>query len=344
MNNQPTSVTDIPPQARLIRIIEGMIVPRVLRAVVEASLPEAVADGPRSVEDLAQQAGLNLDALRRTLRALASMGIFAFDGDGRVVETEMSRTLRRDVPGSARDFVLYALNEGIWEAWLRFDHVLKTGAPSFAEANGLPMFEWFDRRPEVAELFHRAMVARANQMAPLISRALDFSRFPTIVDVGGGLGIILAGILDAAPLSRGVLFDVAQAGDSARRYMKERGLKERVSVEAGDFFVTVPRGGDAYILKHVLHDWGDDDALRILRACRDAMTPEARLFVIEGVLPVGNSPHPLNWIDLHMMVALGGRERTSAEFEALFTRARLSIDRIVPLAGVDAIIEVAPAA
>lgn len=343
MDNQTSNAMDMPPQARLIRIVEGMMAPRAISAVVKAGLPEAVADGPRSVEELGKETGLNVDALRRTLRALASLGIFGFDGDGRVVETELSRALRPDVPGSARDFVLYALNEGIWEAWLRFDRVLRTGSPSFAEANGLPMFEWLDRNPEVAELFHRAMVVRANQVAPLISRALDFSRFPTIVDVGGGLGIILAGILDVACSSRGVLFDVPQAMDSARRYLKERGLAERVSIEAGDFFVNVPRGGDAYILKHVLHDWGDEEALRILRACRDAMTPAARLFVIEGVLPVGNSPHPLNWIDLHMMVALGGRERTSAEFEALFARARLSIERIVPLAGVDAIIEVSPA-
>lgn len=331
-----------PPGVALMQIVQGFMVAKVLQAVAILGVADLLAGGGRGVADLASATGTHAQSLGRVLRALASRGIFRQESDGRYVNTALSEMLRSDVAGSVRDYVIYAPHDGNVRAWSELDYVLRTGEQSFVRANGVDMWGYFAAHPDIEQSFNRAMTALSFGTQQMVLGACDFSRFGRVIDVGGGEGRLLAAILAAHPKVHGTLFDLPAAAGAAEEFLRAEGLDERADVVAGDMFVSVPAGYDAYVLKNILHDWPDEQSLQVLQVCRSAMSPDSRLIVLDAVIEPGNEPHPAKWFDLHMMVALGGRERTKDEFAALLDAAGFVLETAISLPGPMGVVEAAP--
>ena len=307
-------MTEPPPRIRLLGLVGGFIVTQTIHAVVRLGVPDLVADRPRPVEELAEASGADADALRRAIRTLASLGVFA-DADDIVRHTELSELLRTDVPDSvaAQVRLLAGLHYRTWgDSYESF----RTGEPAFARVHGRPMFDWFEDHAEEAETFNRAMAHGAvGRRTRLLARGWTDAR--TVVDVGGGTGGTLIALLAQEPHLSGIVLDLAHARDEAERAIAAAGLADRCRFVEGSFFEAVPDGGDAYVLSAILHDWGDVPAAAILRTCRAAMGDAARLLLVEAVIEPGAEPDWSKVMDLHMLVALGGRERSEDEWRAL---------------------------
>jgi SAM-dependent methyltransferase len=220
---------------------------------------------------------------------------------------------------------------------------LETGKPGFDKALGMPLFEYLSQHPDEASYFSEAMVGFHGPEPPTVAAAYDFSRFKTVVDVGGATGNLLATILSKHAGQRGVLFDRLHVVGDAPALLKARGVEERVTIVAGDFFETVPTGGDAYLLSHVIHDWKEDQCLTILGHCRKVIKPGGRLLIVETVLPAGDTPHLGKIQDMVMLVFPGGQERTEAEYASLLDRGGFRLTRVVPTASVVSVVEAVPA-
>jgi predicted O-methyltransferase YrrM len=326
----------------LMQMARGFMVAKALQAAAVLGIADLLAHGPRSVADLAAATSTDESSLGRLLRALASEDIFSSDPTGKYLNTALSETLRRDVAGSLRDYVIFAPHNGNVLAWTELDHVLRTGEPSFARANGVDFWDYFADHPDIEAAFNRAMTAMSVETNRLVVDHCDFSRFGSIIDLGGGEGRLLAAILMANPRAMGTLLDLPTAIEAATRYLATEGLADRANVVIGDLFASVPSGHDAYVLKHILHDWSDDKALEILRVCRRAVGPQSRLIIIDAVMQPGDEPHPSKWLDLHMMVALGGRERTEEEFRALLSASGFALRSAIALPASDGVVEAEP--
>jgi len=326
-----------------MQMVQGMMVAKSLQAAAELGIADRLGDSARSIDDLARTTGTDRSALFRLLRALASLGIFQQDDSGRFRQTALSEPLRSDSPGSVRDYLMYAPHDGNLRAWMGLASVLRTGEPSFAEANGCTMWDYFLQHPEVGERFDRAMTSLAAANNRMLLEAYDFSPFSTLIDVGGGQGLLLAGILRAYPNLRGTLFDLPAVAARAEAAFASGGVDGRAEVVAGDAFESIPAGFDAYLMKNVLHDWDDERCTRLLERCRAAIPRHGKLILVDAVMLPGNDPHPAKWFDLHMMVALGGRERTAEEFRSLLETAGFILTRAEPLPGLVGIVEAVPA-
>lgn len=338
----PDQPPSLPAHVVLMQIAQGFMVAKALQTAAELGIADLVAPAPCTTEELAQATSTDAPSLLRLLRALASRGIFRQDESGRFENTPLSEALRSDAPMSARDYVIYAPHDGNVLAWTRLKSVVRTGEASFAAANGADVWGYFEQHPDVEERFNRATTALSAGSNRLVVEAYDFSPFTTIVDVGGGQGALLAAILGQNPAARGILFDLPAAADGARRYLASQGLDSRTEVVTGSIFESIPAGCDAYILKNVLHDWSDEKAVLILERCRAAIPGHGKLIIADAVMTPGNEPHPSKWFDLHMMVALGGRERTEEEFRALLARAGFTLTSARPLPAPIGIVEAVP--
>ncbi|MEX2974414.1 methyltransferase [Streptomyces sp. C184] len=293
---------------RLRHKIMSYIIAQAIFAVTEAGVIEALGAGPADVDELARRVGVDGDALARFLRVLVAEGLFTEDPHGTFALTEMSSHLRQDRPGSLRHLVMLMAGEA-YGAWGRAAHSLRTGAPAFDEVFGRPMFDWLSQHPEKQAVFDRAQAGLVTmRMAPL--EQWDWSGVRTVVDIGGGNGGLLRTLLARHPYLRGVLFDLPNV-------INEADLGDRCRLVGGDFFSEIPPGGDVYVLAQILHDWSDDDAMRILRRIATAMPAHGRLLVLEQVIPDDDLRHPEKLLDLHMLVLLGGRERTLADWHEL---------------------------
>lgn len=310
-----------PPHVMLMQLVQGWMVAKALQAVAELGIADLLADSARTSEELARATSTKPSALFRLLRALAGQGIFRQNEAGLFENTALSEPLRSDSPTSVRDYVIYAPNDGNARAWMHFMSVLQTGEPSFAAANGCELWEYFKQHSDVGECFNRAMATLASANNRMVLEALDFSSFKTLIDVGGGQGQLITAILKAHPHLRGTLFDLPAVADGAKAHLIAQGVADRCEFVAGDAFTSIPAGFDAYVLKNVLHDWSDDQCAVLLDRCRAAIPPHGKLIIVDAVMVPGNDPHPAKWFDLHMMVALGGRERTEADFVSLLERA-----------------------
>jgi hypothetical protein len=328
MSNAP-----LPPGTILYQLSIGHYVSRALHLAAKLRIADLLAQGPRPATALAAEAGTDAAALRRVLRLLVSVGVLAEADDGAFALTPLGDALRSDAPGSARALVLLFAGVGIQDSWKELEYCVRTGQPAFRKhAPDGDAFSSMD--PEQQEVFDAAMATFAPQTAAAIAAAYDFSPFGTVLDVGGGNGALLIGILGAHPRLRGIVFDRPQVGDGARRQLSEAGLAARCQFVAGDFFASVPEGADAYLVKHVIHDWNDEQATRILRNVRHAMKPAARLLVAEGVYPpridssLASRGAAAN--DVNMLVATGGRQRSEDEFRALYDAAGFTLTKLVP--------------
>ncbi len=310
----------------LRQMITGCLLTQLVYVVAKIGVADRLAAGPSTASDLAAAANVHPQALYRVLRALASLGIFAEDSEGRFSLTEAARPLRSDAPDSMQAFALL-WGEVLWPSCGGLLHSLRTGQPAFEHLHGMGVFEYLQQHPQSAEIFDRAMTNLTRRHAPPVVAAYDFASLGTVVDVGGGQGTLLAVVLRAHPKLKGVLYDRAEVLPSARRTLAGEGVLERCELVRGNFFTSVPGGGDAYLLKDILHDWDDARAVAILRNCARAMSPPARLLVVERSLPEGNIAGPAKLVDITMLAVTGGRERSEQEYADLFRQAGLRLTR-----------------
>ena len=327
------STQELPPPFALFRMVTGYYVSRAIHVAGKLGIADLLAEGPRGSDDLAKATGTHADSLRRVLRLLASAGMFVEEEDGRFALTPIGACLRSGVPGSMRAVAL--LFGGITQqAWGDLLHSVETGEPAFRRVFGMDSFEYMAKHPDEAANFDAAMSDFTKHIAVAVADAYDFSRFHRIVDIGGGDGTLLAGILTANSALAGVLFDLPHVAARAEEQIRELGLDGRCEIVGGDFFKEVPGGGDAYLLKHVIHDWNDARAIDILGICRRAMGAEAKLLIVEGVYPprIDQSDESRGAAanDVNMLVCTGGRQRSEAEFRALYEAAGFRLTRIVP--------------
>jgi hypothetical protein len=269
----------------------------------------------------------------RLLRALASLEVLAQTGDGRFEATPLSEQFRQDVP-SIGPYARFVTGPESWRAWGELLEAVRTGETAFELVYGMGLFDYGREHPELGRIFNQAMTSFNVAVAEEIVDAYDFSRFGRIVDVGGGQGLLLAAILRRHPSARGMLFDLPQVVEQAKEVLEGAGVADRCDLVGGDFFQEVPSGGDAYVLKVVIHDWDDERARRILSNCRKAMGSEGRLLVVERVIPERLEPTFVDQrgtlMDLNMLVLAGGRERTEGEFKELFESAGFELREVFP--------------
>jgi len=317
-NTKPT------PHEQIFSIVLGFWQARALAVATELDLPDLLAEGPLHVDELASRTKTNALALFRLLRALESIGIFTQASAGVFSNTATSDCLRKDVAGSQWPTVVHCLAKGSgpFEGWDELKYAVKTGGPSIEKVYGYDFWELLRRNSQASAAMNGAMRSASVAMTPAVTAAYEWSQFPVIADIGGGIGTQLVSILDASPSSKGILFD--------KPHLRAESLShDRMEAISGDFFESVPAGGDAYLLRFILHDWADAEAAVILGSLRRAMKPTARLIVVENVIPEGASFHFGKWTDLQMLVCIGGRERTEMEYRALLTAAGFDLQEVV---------------
>ena len=326
----------VPPQLALFDRIVGLGATQLIRAAARLRLPDLLEEGPRTAAELAamaEMAGVDPDALHRTLRGLVAVGLFTLGEDGRFRNNRLSRTLRSGTPGSLRNYALYFGSKSHVEAWADFDRTLESGGNAFERVHGATVWDWFDAHPDERATFAGAMGELTELYASAVATAYPFASVRRLCDVGGGRGTLLAEILLRHPHLSGVLLDGPGVLDNARTYLAAHGVLDRVELVAGSFFEGVPAGSDAYLLKNVLHDWDDGRCRTILGNCRKAMVTGTRLLVVETVVEA-DSVHDLGPLsDLQMMVVCaGGRERSRAEFDRLFAECGFRLERVIATA------------
>jgi hypothetical protein len=333
-----------PPHVQLIQMARAHVVSRMVHAAAKLGLADQLATGPKSAAQLAGPLGVHAPSLHRLMRALASLGVLSEQSEQRFALTDLGEALRTDARSSAKAAVLYFGGASSQSGWDQLLYAVQTGQTGFAKAHGMPFFAYLAQHPEEASLFSEVMVGFNGPEVAAVAAAYDFSPFATIVDVGGATGNLLAAILGRHVGPRGVLFDRAHVVVDAPALLRTRGVAERVTVETGDFFETVPAAGDAYILSHVLHDWNDQQCLTILGRVRHAIGQRGRLLIVEMVLPSGDAPHPGKMLDMSMLVITGGQERSEAEYALLLGEAGFRLIRVVPTDTAVSVIEATPAA
>jgi hypothetical protein len=339
--NEPVAPS-LPPHVQLIQIATGSWVAAVVHAAAQLGLADHLAGGAKSAAELAAATGTQPAMLHRLMRTLAGHGILTEGVGQRFALTPLGEALKTGAPGSARSTVLAFCGQAFWHSWEEMLHSLRTGDTGFEKANGLPLFDYLARHPDAASHFSAAMVGYHGGEPPTVAAAYDFSRFKTIVDVGGATGNMLAAILSRHTAPRGVLFDRPHVVAEAPALLKARGVEGRVTIDGGNFFERAPSGGDAYVLSHIIHDWNEDQCLTILGHCRRAMAPDARLLIVETVLPAGDTPHLGKLQDMVMMVIPGGQERTEDEYVSLLDKAGFRLSRVVPTESAVSIVEGIP--
>jgi len=332
----------MPPHVQLIQMGVALWQARAVYAAAELGLADLLAKGERSTEDLARETGTHAPSLYRLLRALASCGLVTETARNRFASAPLGDALRDGAPGAARATILTIAGSWQWKAWDHFLHALRTGESGVQASFGKSLFDFLAGEPVHSARFNEAMVGMHGAVAPAVVAAFDFSRFKSVVDVGGGKGALLAAILKAHPALRGVLFDLPETGDDAGAYLAAAGLGARCAFQAGDFFQAVPASHDAYLLAHVLHDWNDDQAIAILRKCREAIPAGGRLLIIEAVLPDGDAPHHGKLMDLLMLTITGGAERGADQFANMLTRSGFRLAKVHPTTTHQSVIEAVP--
>jgi predicted O-methyltransferase YrrM len=323
----------------LLDLIAGKWISQSVSVGAELGIADILKDGPRSTDEIATIAGTSPDAMFRLLRALASVGLLSSKGR-RFELTESGQYLRGDVPGSLRGWARFVGHPVTWRPWGELAHSVRTGKPAFDHVFGAPIFDYLARDPDTAAILNEAMTSVSTVDAAAVVQAYDFSPVHRLVDVGGGHGLMLATVLKAHPNMRGVLLELPHAIEGASALMKREGVAQRCELVSGDFFRSVPEGGDAYLLKLVIHDWDDDRALQILRNCQRVMRPKSTLLLVDFVLRPGDERDFGKFADLEMLVLnAGGRERTEPEFRDLLAKAGLHLTQIVPTVTPKSVIE-----
>jgi SAM-dependent methyltransferase len=326
----------------LFQLIIGKWISQAVGTVVELGIPDQLARRGRRCADMAGQLDISEDGLYRLLRALASVGVLAESSDRRFTLTPMGQLLRRDHPQSLAGYAHFTAHDSTWRPWGQLNYSVKTGLPAFDHVFHEPVFEYFAKNPDAAAVFDDAMTSISGAEARATSDAYDFKGIGALMDVAGGHGLLLATILQRYKKMRGILFDLPHVAAGASATFGRARVTGRVRVETGDFFRELPTGADAIIMKHIVHDWDDDSATRILQTCHRALGAKGKLLIVDPVVPTGNVPHYGKLLDLEMLVLTPrGRERTKAEFTRLLRGAGFRLSKVVatksPLSIVEAV-------
>ncbi|MGE0563199.1 MAG: methyltransferase [Pseudolabrys sp.] len=315
---------------------------RAIYAAARLGIADLLAGGPKTAEAIADATGTHAPSIHRLLRALASRGLFTETAPKTFALTPLGAALRTGAPGAARGAVLTLAGDWQWKAWDEFLYSLKTGKPAMDKVWNAPLFDYLVANPEDGALFDEAMVGMHEAEGPAVVAVYDFSKFKSIVDLGGGTGSLLTAILRTYPQLRGIVFDLEKTMPAAERRLADAGLRDRCDAVAGDFFKSVPADHDCYLLSHVLHDWTDEQSIAILRNCRKAIPSDGRLLIVETVLPPGDVPHHGKLLDLLMLTVPGGLERTADEYAGLLEAAAFRLSRVIPTQTPQSIVEAMP--
>lgn len=318
---------ELPPPVQLMKFIFGKWISKPIYAAAELGIADLLADGPKSIDELARLSNSHAPSLYRMMRALASVGVFAETDEKHFTLTPMAECLKTGAMRTWAQMVHADWNDKAWDYFL--DNV-KTGETAFEKAHDMPLFRWLGNNPQAAELLSEANAIKAANSHRAIVEAYDFSGIHTLIDIGGGHGALMAEILEANPAMKGIVADLPPVLEGARKTIREREFENRCELRECDFFRKVPTGGDAYLLSHILHDWQDEQCKTILDNCRKAMKLGSRLLVVEIIVPSGNQPSIAKLLDLEMMIITGGRERTLEEFKNLFQSSGFRLSPVIP--------------
>ncbi|WP_240630786.1 acetylserotonin O-methyltransferase [Mycolicibacterium sp. GF69] len=332
----------VPASVAILEMATGAWTTQTMYVAAKLNVADELAGGPARAADVAERVGADPDALYRLMRALTSNGLLEHRADDTFVLTKVGHALRSDVPDSMRDMVLFIGHPARWEDWGNLLHTVQTGEPSVIKLRGMPYWDYLEKDRDLAQVFNNAMTATSGITNEIALNQYDFTDFKLIVDVGGGHGQLLSTIMLRAPQARGVVYDLPSVVSDADTTFKAAGVSHRCTAESGSFFDRVPEGGDAYVLKNIIHDWDDDESLAILRNIRTAIASNGKLLLLEMVLPDRADAFLGFQLDLEMLVTLGGRERTRADFAKLLRRAGFRLDRVVGTVTPISIVEASP--
>lgn len=326
---------------RLNQMLLDVALSRALCTVAELGVADLMRpDETRSVKDLAHATRAHERSLHRVLRFLASHGLFQETKEGEFGHTPLSKALRSDAEGSFR--AAARMFHQVFSAWEGLDHAVRTGEPGFNRIFGRPVFEHLAGHPELARIVDAGMTSMHGYETAAMLEAYDFRGIRVLADIGGGNGSLIAAVLRRYPELRGLLFDLAHVIGSAKESLKGSGVAERCQVMEGSFFETIPAGAEAYLFRHVIHDWTDEQAVQILRHCRNVIPRSGTLLIVECVVPTGNERSISREFDMTMMTFLGGVERTESEFRSLFGQAGFELTRVTPTASMISVVEGRP--
>jgi hypothetical protein len=328
------------PEVKLLELMRGYRQPRALHLAVELGIPELLAGGAKSAEELASATGSHAPSLARLLRALASSGVFAETSHAVFAHSPMSELLRRDHANSRVPSILFLGAAYTLESWAAIEHSVRSGKSAFEHVHGVSKWEYNQQHPAEGAIFDQVMAgARPARIAGLLG-GYDFASSSVVVDVGGGRGQLLAGVLARHAALRGVLYDLPGVVRDAPPLLAAAGVAERCSIESGSFLERVP-AGDTYVLSDILHDWPDEQCLAILQACRASVADGGRLLVVEHLLVPGATPAHIAWLDLQMLVEFGeGRQRSADELARLFEATGFRLESVLPTPDVDIVVAV----
>jgi hypothetical protein len=332
----------VPAHLRIFQLLNGVLIAGAVSCLAQLAVPDLVEGGPASAEELARQVGADPQSLYRLMRATASVGVLSEGSDGRFSQTPLSRVLCSDANPSLRALAIMQGREWHGRGWSQLEYCVRTGKPAPDQIYGQSLFEYFKQHPEEAQIFHDTMTALSMIDGPAVADAYSFDGIRSIVDVGGGHGLLLATILTRNPHVRGVLYEAPHVVEGAVNGPLQP-VMERCDLVSGDMFCSVPAGFDAYIMKHIIHDWPDELCIKLLKACRAGVNAGGKLLVVDSVIQPGNDFSPSKFLDLQMLIFPGGQERTEKQFAALLAAAGWRLTRTIPTAAVDSIVEAVPA-
>jgi hypothetical protein len=336
------AVRDLSAAYSLVDLIQGSVITQAISVAATLGIADVLSDGPLPAEEIAKRVGSDPGATYRLLRTLSGYSVFAVAPDGRFELTPMADALRDNAPDSMRGLAMLMGHPLLWEDWGHLLSSVRTGEANLPKLRGMAAYDFLMANPEYATAFFQGMRSMSESETGPVVAAYDFSQFRTIVDVVGGRGTLLAGILSRAPGARGVLFDSAFATADAPKVFDAAGVGERVTIENGGYFDQPPAGADAYVLKHILHDFAEPECLAVLKNVREAIAPDGKMLVIEYVLNGNNERHLGNIIDMWLLLLLGAKERTLPEYTELFAKAGLKVVGSVPTTSPVSIIEAVP--
>lgn len=329
---------DLRPTLKLLEMISGNWVSQSVYAAAKLGIADLLKDGPQNIDELAQATGADVQSLYRLMRALASVDVFTEVEDKHFWLTPIGECLQTENPNSLR-FMAILFGEVQYQAWADIVYSVKTGKCAYEHQNGISFFHYLEQNAEAAQTFNKAMTNFLQQTPISVADAYDFSGFNKVVDVGGGHGSLISSILSANPKVRGVLFDAPHVIEGAKEHIQAAELSDRCELVSGDFFKSVPSGGDAYILSTIIHDWDDDSSIAILKNCHDAMVENGKLLLVEMVILPGNEPFFGKLLDLHMLIMHGGHDRTEAEYGTLLAQAGFKMTKIITTKSLRSVIE-----
>lgn len=326
------------PSEQMNHLITGYWSTQAVYVAAKLGLADLLKDGPRTVDDLAQATKTHAPSLFRLLRALASLGVFVADNQGRFALTPLAECLRSDASGSQRAVAIMS-GEEQYRTWGELLYSVQTGRIAFDKIYGMPVFEFLSQNLEQAKTFDAAMVGVHGRETSAMTDAYDFSAIKTLADIGSGNGSLLISVLKRHPHLKGMLYDLPGVIERAKANLQSAGVADRCQVISGSFFESIPTGADAYLMRHIIHDWDDEKATTILKNIHRAISNDGRLLVVEGVIPPGNDPSFGKLLDLTMLVLPGGKERTETEYRSLFQAGGFQLTRIVPTKSEVSVIE-----